>query len=101
MFCPLTKIFRDRAIVIQNLKCNYILGLVLHRTYRFGMGYTTAAKHYLTINGEMITVAILQITDSPILKTKGKITVPLMSVSVIVIKTPTLLDTNNVYELKL
>ena len=93
------KIFRDRVIVIQNLKYNYILGLVLHRTYRFGMGYSTAGKHYIMINGEMIAEAILQVTDSPILKTIGKITLLPMSVSVIGIKMPTPCDTNNAYEL--
>ena len=50
---------------------------MLHRTYRF------AGKHYITINSEIITEAISQITDSPVLKTKAKITLPPMSVSVI------------------
>ena len=59
---------------------------MLHRTYRFGMGYSTAGKHYITINGKMITGAISQVTDSPILNTKGKISLPSMSVSVIGIK---------------
>ena len=92
------KIFRDRVIAIHNLKHNYILGQVLHMTYRFGMGYFTAGKHYITINGEMIAEAISQITDNPILKTKGKFTLPPMSVSVVGVKTPTLCNTNNVYE---
>ena len=52
------------------------------------MGYFTAGKHYIMINCEMIADAILQFTDSPILKAKGKITLP-VSHSVIGIKTPT------------
>ena len=72
---------------------------MLHRTYRFDTGYSTAGKHYITINGEMIAEAMSQITDSPILKPKGKIILPPMSVSVIGIKTPTLCNTNNVCEL--
>ena len=63
-------------IIIQNLKHNYILGQVLHRAYRFGMGYSTTGKHYITINGEMIAEAISQVTDCPILKMKGKINFP-------------------------
>ena len=47
----------------------------------------------------MIAEAILQITHSPILETKAKITLPPVSVSVKGIKMPTLQDTNNVYEL--
>ena len=75
-----------------------MLGQVVHRTYRLGMGYSTAGKHYVIITGEMIPEAISQIPDSPILKTKGKITLPQMAVSVVGIKTPTLPDANNVYE---
>ena len=51
------------------------------------------------INGEVIAEAILQIADSHILKTKGKITLPPVSVLVIGIKMPTLCNTNHVYEL--
>ena len=82
------KLFRYRVIVIQNLKHKYILGQVLHRAYRFGTGYSTTGKHYITINGEMITEAISQVTNNPIIKTKGKITLPPMSISVISVKTP-------------
>ena len=81
------KLFRDSVIVIQNLKCKYILGQVLHRTYRFGTSYSTTGRHYITINSEMIAEAISQVIDSPILKTKGKIILPSMSISVISVKT--------------
>ena len=82
------KLFRDRAIVIQNLKCQYILGEVLHRSYRFGMDYSTIGKHYITVKSEIIAEAISQVTDNPIMKTKGKITLLLTSISVISVKTP-------------
>ena len=52
------KTFRYRVIIIENLKCNYILGQVLHRTNRFSTGYFTTGSHYITINGEMIAQAI-------------------------------------------
>ena len=68
------KMLRDRVIVIENLKCDYILGQVLHRTNRFGTCYSTMERHYITINSEMIAQAISQTTKSPILKTKGKAT---------------------------
>ena len=74
------KLFMDRAIVIQNLKYEYILGQVLHRAYRFGTGYSTKGKHYITVNGEMIAEIISH--HHPIIKTKGKITLSPMSVSV-------------------
>ena len=38
-----SKVFRDKVIVIENLKRNYILGQVLHRHNRFGTGYSTMA----------------------------------------------------------
>ena len=74
---------------------------MLHRANRFSTGYSSAEIHYITINCKMITEAILQVTDSPILKTKGKITLPPMSISVIGIKMPTLHNTNNLYDLNL
>ena len=85
--------------MIQNLKHEYILGQVLHRAYRFSTGYSTMGKYYITINGEMITEATSQITDNPIIKTKGKITLPPMSISVLSVKTPPLCNTNDVYKL--
>ena len=47
----------------------------------------------------MIAQAISQTINSPILRKKGKITLPSMSVSIVAIKTPTLHNTNNLYEL--
>ena len=49
----------------------------------------------------MITQAISQSTNSLILKTKGKIKLPPMSISIVEIKMPTLQNTNNLYELNL
>ena len=77
------KIYRDRVIVIQNLKCNYILGQVLHRAFRFRTGYSTTGRHYITMNGKMVTEAISQVTDNTILKTTGKISLPPVSLSVV------------------
>ena len=93
------KIFRDRVIIINNLKCNYILGQVLHITNRFGTSYLTTGLHYITVYGEMIAQAISQTVNSPILKTKGTVTLPLLSISVVGIKTPPLQNTNMLYEL--
>ena len=63
------------------------------------MGYSTTGKHYIMVNSEKITEAISQVTNDPIIKTKGKITLPPMSVSIISIKTPLLCNTNHVYKL--
>ena len=76
--------FQDRVNIIDNLKHNYILGPVLYRNNRFGTG-----RHYITINREMITKSILQATSNTILKTKGKVTLPPLSVSVVEIKMST------------
>ena len=72
---------------------------MLHRAYKCSKGYSTTGKHYIMVNGEMIAEAISQATDNPIIKTKGKITLPPMSFSVISVKTPPHHNTNNVYEL--
>ena len=65
----------------------------------FGTGYSTRGKHYITINDKMIAQAISQTIINPIIKTKGKITLHPLSISVIAIKTPILHNTNNLYEL--
>ena len=76
-----------------------MLGQVLCRAYRFDVGYSTSGKHYIMVNGEMIAEAISQVTDNPIIKTKGKITLSPMSVSIISVKTPLLHNTNNIHKL--
>ena len=43
------KVFKDRVIVIENLKRDYILGLVLHRDNRFSMDYSTNGRHEITL----------------------------------------------------
>ena len=91
-------VFRDR-VVIENLRHKYILGQVLHMSYQFGTGYSTTGKHYITINGQVIAQAILQSIDYPILKTKGKVTLLPMSVSIIEVKTSKIPNTTNLYEL--
>ena len=80
------KTFKDRVIVIENMKCNYISEQVLHRTNRFGTGYLTTGRHYLTINSEIIAQAISQTTINPIIKTKGKIMLTPMSISNVEVK---------------
>ena len=47
----------------------------------------------------MISQNISQTTTNPILKTKGKVSLPPLSVSVVEIKIPTVPNTNNLYEL--
>ena len=91
--------YQDTVNVTENLKCNYILGQVLHKNNRFGTGYSRTGSHYITINGEMIAQSISQATTNPILKSKGKVTLPPMSVSVVEIKMPMIPNTNNLYEL--
>ena len=52
------RIFWDRVVAIDNLRCKYILDQVLHRSYWFGTGYSTTGKHYITINGQVIAQSI-------------------------------------------
>ena len=83
------RVFRDWVVVIDNLRHKYILGQVLHRLYQFGTGYLTTGKHFM-INGQVIAQLISQPLDYPVVKTKGRITVPPVSVSIIEVKTPKL-----------
>ena len=46
------KMFWDRVIIIENLTRDYILGEVLQRAIRFGMGYYTNGRHYINLNEE-------------------------------------------------
>ena len=91
--------FRDRVIVIENLSREYILGWVLHRDNRFGMGYSTDGRHYITLNGERLEQNCSQLTTNSILKTKGKIKLLPSSISIIEVRTLEILDPNNIYYL--
>ena len=93
------RVFRDQVVVIDNLRCQYILGKVLHRLYQFSTSYLTTGKHYITINRQVIAQSISQPLDYLIVKTKGRITLPPASVSVIEVKTPKLTNTTNLYKM--
>ena len=86
-------------MVIKNLRHKYILGQVLHRSYQFSTSYSTTGKHYITINGQVIAQSVLQALYYPIIKTKGKVTLPPMPVSIIEVKTPKLSNTINLYKM--
>ena len=72
---------------------------MLHRLYQFGTGYLTTGRHYITINRQVIAQSISQPLDYPIVKTKGRITLPPVSVSIIEVRTPKLADTTNLYKM--
>ena len=74
---------------------------MLCRNNKFGIGFLITGRHYITINGEMIAQSVSQATNYPILKSKCKVTLPPISVSVLEIKTPMVPDTNNLYELNI
>ena len=93
------KVSRDRVIVIENLKRDYILGQVLHWDNRFSMGYSTHGWQYIILNGEMLAQSCSQLTTNLISKTKGKIKLLPSSISVIQVRTPKIPDPNNIYEL--
>ena len=80
------RIFHDRVIVTDNLMHIYSLGQVLQRTNRFDTGYLAAGRHYITINGEMLAQSISHAVVNPILKVKGKMTLPPISISVVGVK---------------
>ena len=93
------RIFRDSVVVIKNLRHKYILGQVLHRLYQFGTGYSTMGKHYITINGQVIVQSVLQALHYLIIKMKGRVALPSVSVSIIEVKTPKLTNTTNLYKM--
>ena len=105
MFSPVTnwkENFQRKGYYYKNnLRQNYILCQMLHRTNRFGTGYSTSGQHYITLNGEMLGQRISQVMVEPRLKTKGKIILPASSISVPEIRMLEIADTNNLYELGL
>ena len=82
------RVFRDWVVVIDNLRHKFILGQVLHRSYQFGTGYSTTSKYFIMINVQVIAQSISQPLDYPIVKTKGRITLLPVSVSIFEVKTP-------------
>ena len=85
-------------VVIDNLRHKYILGQVLHWSYQFSTGYLTTGKHFITINGQVISQLISQPLDYPIVN-KCRITLPPVSVSILEVKTPKLKNTTNLYKM--
>ena len=92
------RVLRDRVMVIENLRHKYIFGQVLHRSYWFSTSYSTTSKHYITINGQVIVQSALPALDYPIIKTKGKVTLQPMLMSIIEVKTPKISNTSYLYE---
>ena len=86
-------------VVIDNLRCKNILGQVLHRLYQFGTSYSTTGNHYITITGKVIAQSILQPLNYPIVKRKGRITLPPISVQIIEVKALKLTNTTNLYKM--
>ena len=93
------RVIWDREVVIKNLRHKYILGQVLHRSYWFGTGYLTMGKHYITINRQVIAQSVSQALNYPIIKMKGRVTLPPVSISIIEVKTPKLTNTTNLYKM--
>ena len=89
------KVFRERVVIIENQLDKYILVQVLHRSYQ----YSTTGRHYITINWQAIVQVILQTKDYPIIKIKGNVTLLPMSVSIIEVRTPKIMDSTNLYKL--
>ena len=92
--------FRDRVMVIEDLMRDYILGQVLHRDNRFGMGYSTNDRHYITLRGEMLVQSCPQLTSNPILKLKVKSNYYHLSFQLQRSECMRFPDSNNIYELK-
>ena len=84
-------------MVIKNLRHKYIFGKVLHRSYWFGTSYSTTGKHYIAINRQVIAQSVSQPLDYLIIKMKGRVPLPPVSVSIIEVKIPKLTNTTNLY----
>ena len=67
--------------------------------FPFSTSYSTTGKHYITINVQVIAQSISQPLNYPIVKMKGRITLPPVSVSIIEVKTPKLTNTTNLYKM--
>ena len=61
----------------------------------------TTQRHNITINGEMKAQSVSQATTNPVLKIKGKVTLPQVSISVVNIRTPVNPATNILLQVKL
>ena len=92
------KMFRDQVIIVKNLSRPFILGVAIQRTNWLGMGYSTDGRHFITIKGKVIAQSFHSTIGEPIWKTKGRIILKPNSISVITVNTPSIPDTNILYE---
>ena len=93
------QMFRDRVVIVNNLYCDYIIGTVIHRLYHVATGFSITGKHFLSVNGQMVVQSIPTPTIEPIIENKGKIKLSPHSITVVSIKTPPDINTNQTYEI--
>ena len=85
--------FRVRAVIINNLNCNYIIGTAIQRSYHIATGFSIMGRYFLSMNGQMVAQSIPTPTTEPIIKNKGNIKLNPHSLTVVTVKTIPNIDT--------
>ena len=90
--------FRDRVVIVHNLNCNYIIGAAMQRSYHKATGFSIMGRHFLSVNGLVFVQSIPTLTIEAIIKNKGKIKSHTHSITIVSIKTPSNISTNQIYK---
>ena len=86
------RMLRDRAIIIQNLNRDYIIGVAIQCANKMLTSFSTLGRHFILLNGKMIVQSVSSITIQPIIKCKSRTHLQAYPVTIISIKTPPNLD---------
>ena len=71
----------------------------IQRSYHVATGFSITGRHFLSVNGQMVVQSIPTPTIEPIVKSKGKIKLSPHSITVVSIKTPLNISTNQTYKI--
>ena len=91
--------FRDRVVIVHNLNHDYIIDVAIQRSYGVATGFSVTGRHFLSVNGQMVVQSIPTPAIEPTVKNKCKMKLSPHSVTVVSIKTPLNISTNQTYEI--
>ena len=93
--------FNDVFVILNNLQCDIILGLLWQQNYRIGCTWNQEGKHFLTIENKFLALSITPHTSKQLVITKGQCTLQSRSITWISVKAPRNLEINSLFKITL
>ena len=94
-------VFNDVFVILNNLQCDIIPGLLWHCNYRIGCTWNREGKHFHTIKNKFLALSITPHTSKQLVITKGQCMLQGRSITWILVKTPRNIQINSLFEITL